>query len=63
MPNLLMTYEGAGMTMAREEGLTPNGNELNNKWVLRDNSGTMVDFDQYRSDLAERNNIWLESNY
>jgi len=56
------SYEGAGMTMAREEGLTPNGNEMNNKWVLRDDTGTMIDFDQYRSDLAERNDIWLESN-
>jgi hypothetical protein len=25
-----------GWTMARENGLTPNGNELNGKWVLRD---------------------------
>lgn len=56
------SYEGDGMTMAREQGKTPNGNEMNDKWVLRDSSGTMVDFDQYRSDLAERNDIWLESN-
>ena len=45
-----------GWTMAREEGLTPNGNQLNNRWVLRDNTGKFIDFDQYRHDLAERNN-------
>jgi len=37
------SYEGAGMTMAREEGLTPNGNELNNKWVLRITNENIID--------------------
>lgn len=41
--------------MAREYGMTDNGNELNGRWVLRDAAGTIVDFDRYRSDLAERN--------
>jgi len=48
-----------GTTMRRENGLTPNGNQLNEKWVLRDADGKMVDFDQYRHDLAERNDIKL----
>lgn len=57
------SYKGDSMTMTREEGKTPNGNELNDKWVLRTEAGMMVDFDQYRSDLAERNDIYLESIY
>ena len=46
-----------GYTMQREDGLTPNGNQLNQRWVLRDPAGRFVDFDKYRSDLAERNNF------
>lgn len=41
-------------TMARENGLTPAGNHVNGRWVLR-RDGEWVDFDKYRSDLAERN--------
>jgi hypothetical protein len=44
----------------RENGKTPNGNLLNNKWVLRNKDGKFIDFDQYRNDLAERNNMKLE---
>ena len=44
-----------GWIMAREDGLTPNGNQLNHRWVLRDNTGKFIDFDQYRTDLLERN--------
>lgn len=44
-----------GHTMRREYCLTPNGNEMNGRWVLRDITGKMIDFDQYRSDLMERN--------
>jgi hypothetical protein len=44
--------------MAREYGETPNGNKLGGRWVLRI-AGRFVDFDQYRSDLAERNGITL----
>ena len=49
----------SGHTMAREYGLSPNGNNLNGKWVLRDREGNFVDFDKYRNDLAERNNLKL----
>lgn len=45
----------AGHTMRREYCLTPNGNEMNGRWVLRDITGKMIDFDKYRSDLMERN--------
>lgn len=41
--------------MRREYCLTPNGNEMNGRWVLRDITGKMIDFDQYRSNLTERN--------
>lgn len=45
--------------MKREQGKTPNGNELGNRWVLRNDKGEWIDFDQYRFDLAERNCIEL----
>jgi hypothetical protein len=46
-----------GYTMKREDGLTPNGNPVNNRWVLRDENGVFLDFDQYRNDLVERFNL------
>lgn len=46
------------MVIAREYGETPNGNPLNGRWVLRRN-GEFVDFDKYRNDLAEHNNLEL----
>jgi hypothetical protein len=48
--------EVPGYTLKREYGKTPNGNDLNGKWVLRI-GGVFVDFDQYRSDLIERNTL------
>lgn len=54
-------YEGAdGYVLQREYGLTPNGNPMNGRWVLRDGEGRMLDFDRYRSDLAERFQLKLE---
>lgn len=44
------------VTMKRENGMSPNGNSLNGWWVLRVN-GEFVDFDQYRADLVERNDM------
>lgn len=52
-------YEGQGLVMAREYGKTPNGNNMNGRWVLRDANAAMVDFDQYSNDLAERNNLQI----
>ena len=46
-----------GSTMQREEGETPNGNELYGRWVYRAANGEMVDYDKYRGDLCERNNL------
>lgn len=51
-----------GCTVKREYGKTPNGNDFNGNWVYRDIKGTLIDFDQYRNDLAERNNIELMEN-
>lgn len=49
-----------GFTMKREKDtLTPNGIKMNLRWVLRNAQGEMVDFGQYRYDIAERNNIDL----
>lgn len=48
-------YESTdGFVMSREYGETPNGNQLNGKWVLRSPKGEFLDFDTYRHDLAER---------
>ena len=50
-----------GHVMQRENGLTPNGNKVGGRWVLRDKNGKWIDFDQYRNDLAERNGFQIES--
>jgi hypothetical protein len=41
-----------GFTMAREDGKTPNGNPIGQRWVLRDPKGHWLDVSQYRNDLA-----------
>lgn len=45
--------------LKREQGQTPNGNSMNNRWVLRDENGHLIDYDKYRNDIAERNNLQL----
>lgn len=50
-----------GKTLRREDGLTPNGNPINGKWVLRNEDGVFVDFDQYRHDLASHHGLNLNS--
>lgn len=39
--------------MQRENGNTPNGNPLDDCWVLREN-GEFIDFNQFRTVLAEQ---------
>lgn len=46
-----------GFTARREDGLTPNGNPVGQRFVLRDTAGNWIDFDQYRHDLFERNGL------
>lgn len=46
-----------GFTAQREDGLTPNGNPIGKRWVLRDPSGAWVDFNQYRHDLFEHHGL------
>lgn len=41
-------------TMQREYGETPNGNEVNGRWVLRNDQKKFIDYNQYRQDLAEK---------
>lgn len=48
-----------GLSIHREYGKTPNGNDMSGRWVLRDSKNNMIDFDQYRNDLADRNNLIL----
>lgn len=55
------SIDGEGLKIAREYGKTPNGNDLNGQWVLRDVQGNMVDFDGFRNDLAERHNLDLRA--
>ena len=53
--------KGQAIRMSRFQNLkTPNGNKLNGRWgLIKD--GKLIDFDQYRNDLAERNDIKLVS--
>lgn len=46
-----------GFTARREDGLTPAGNPVAQRWVLRDASGAWVDFNQYRHDLFSHNGL------
>ena len=46
-----------GGIVKREYGLTPNGNPLSGRWVYRDATGKLIDFDRYRHDLFEHNNL------
>ena len=46
-------HAGSGFSARREQGLTPNGNPIGGRWVLRDPQGKWVDVNQYRSDLFE----------
>ena len=48
-----------GWTLQREYGVTPNGNPIGGRWVLRKPEGIWVDVDQSRHDLAERNKLTL----
>jgi hypothetical protein len=49
-----------GFQMQREDGKTPNGNDISGRWVLRDDKFNWIDFDTYRHNLCERNNLTLE---
>jgi hypothetical protein len=40
--------------MQREYGLTPNGNSIGGRWVLRGPEAEWIDCDQYRHDLLAR---------
>ena len=53
-------YKGEFYSLKREEGKTPNGNELDGKWVLRNNMGEFIDYSQYRNDLASQYKLELE---
>lgn len=56
--SVLDGYKSAdGWKMKREYGKSPNGNDFNGHWVLRNPAGEFVDFDKYRSDLMERHDL------
>lgn len=51
-------YESAdGWVLQREYGKTPNGNDYNGAWVLRDEKGNYLGHDQYRYDLEARHQL------
>lgn len=51
----------SGVSVGREhDTLTPNGNRMNGRWVLRGSDGAMIDFDQNRNDLSERCHLVLD---
>ncbi len=52
-------YSCDELELKREEGKTPNGNPMNNRWVLRSN-GELIDFDKCRNDIAERHSLRLQ---
>lgn len=47
----------SGFTARLEDGLTPHGNPVGRRWVLRDALGAWVDVHQYRHDLFEHNSL------
>lgn len=51
-------YIGDGdYRMQREYGLTPNGNSIGGRWVLRGPENEWIDVDQYRHDLMARHDF------
>lgn len=54
MKEIIQTDKGI---IKREYGKTPNGNDINGRWVFRDENNVIIDFDKYRHDLLERNNL------
>lgn len=47
-----------GLILQREQdSLTPNGNPMDGRWVLRGPTGVLIDFAPSLNDIAERNNI------
>jgi len=49
-----------GLRLKREKYTrTPNGNLMANRWALRGYDFSLIDFDQYRNDIAERHNLNL----
>lgn len=53
-------FHDDGRTVRREYGKTPNGNDLNGRWVYRNSDGLLIDFDQYWNDLIPRNRLHIE---
>jgi hypothetical protein len=49
-----------GMSLVREDHtLTPQGESMGGRWVLRNNDREIIGYDQYRNDIAERYDIDL----
>lgn len=48
---------GNGFSARREYSVTPSGNPIAQRWVLRDATGARVDVNQYRHDLFLHNGL------
>ncbi len=46
-----------GWVMQREYGKSPNGNDYNGVWVLRDDKGNYLDHNRYRYDIEARHQL------
>lgn len=51
--------DGEGSVAREYDTQTPVGNPMAGRWAYRDGEGVLIDFDRYRHDLLERNNIKL----
>ena len=60
--HLYLASDGSQL-MREDNTLTPGGNPMNGRWVLRDVNGVFIDYDKYRNDLAERFNLDLWSSH
>ena len=56
-PNKYESYDGR--TLSREFGQTPDGQDLDGQWVLRESNGTYIDHSVYRNDIAEKHELIL----
>lgn len=51
------TYKSENYVAQREDGTTPNGNQMAGRWVLRNAQGEYLDHDRYRHDMFSRHNL------
>ena len=58
--NYLLVAPDGRQLMRETNTLTPNGNHVRGRWVLRDVNGIFIDFDKYSHDLMGRHDLAYE---